>query len=569
MPPQSTARKRRAIRTIANEPIRAVAYLRLSRAKPKPGDTEVGLDTQLAGCQRAIEVLGGAIAATEQDILAGDRIDRPGLWRAIERIRTGEANALIVYAIDRFGRDSVQQGVAVHAIRAAGGRLISATQNLEEGPLGEFMRHVYEFAGAIELASIRERTARGIDAKFRQAKRYKPGKRPPYGYRRVADSSGVVTYEMDPAEAAAVRHIFTQRAAGVSLRQIVLRLNADGILSPLGGKWNPSTLHDIANRGKTYATGEHECWLTRIERDANNVPYVVDRPPEERYTVSMPTIIDVETWQRAEAAAKRHVWFSRRSDRPAEYGLLRYGFARCAYCGRALAVSRGSYVCSQHGNQRPCTTPPTITVESLDSPILTWLQAIIEDPGRANAYRVERQVHTPDPEALAAALAAEQQVADLEQRANTLIDNLGLLSGAAAQLAAERLNALNDDLDAARVMRDRLVAACRVTLTEEASALVPQDVLASAILDAIKAMVAAAPDAEHTFTVLLPLPEGAAEYAVPLSWKAWQAALSVLNVSVTVAQEKSGLPRWVAEMRPSGGVAVSSNPKDYLFASGA
>src|ERR671917_34807 len=139
-------RKRRlASSTSAHDPVRAVAYVRLSRAKTKPGDTEIGLETQLAGCERAVAAMGGTIVATEQDIQSGDRLDRPGLWAAIDRIQGGEANALIVYAVDRFGRDSVQQGVAVHAIRQAGGRLLSATENLEEGPLGDFMRSAMTF----------------------------------------------------------------------------------------------------------------------------------------------------------------------------------------------------------------------------------------------------------------------------------------------------------------------------------------------------------------------------------------------------------------------------------------
>src|SRR5215216_3954508 len=116
-------RTRTKPRTNADGPLRAVAYVRLSRAKPKPGDTEVGLETQLAGCERAIAAMGGTVVATEQDIQSGDRLDRPGLWAAIDRVRSGEANAIIVYALDRFGRDQDQQGVAVVAIKQAGGRL--------------------------------------------------------------------------------------------------------------------------------------------------------------------------------------------------------------------------------------------------------------------------------------------------------------------------------------------------------------------------------------------------------------------------------------------------------------
>ncbi|MCI3953205.1 MAG: Resolvase domain protein [Burkholderiales bacterium] len=567
------SRTRTKPRTIADGPLRAVAYVRLSKAKPKPGDTEVGLETQQAGCERAIVALGGSVIAVEQDIHSGDRLDRPGLWRAIERVQAGDANAVIVYAVDRFGRDSVQQGVAVHAIRAAGGRLLSATQDLEQGPIGELMRNIYEFAGAIELASVRERTNRALDAKFRKAARYKPSTRPPYGYRRIG-SGATATYEIEPTEAAVVRRVFTERAAGTSLRRILLGLNADGIPGPAGGHWFPSTLRVIVGR-ETYATGQHECWRTRIERDADNVPFVVERPEEDRYNVAMPAIIDPALFARGQVAAERNVWSSRRADRPAEYGLLRYGFGRCATCGRALSVvgvkdGTTRYACTHHQKTPPCPAPASIKVDALDGPILTWLQGIIEDPTRADAYRVERRNTTPDARALAAALAAERHVAELEQQATALAKNLALVSGAAAQIVAEQLNSLNDDIDAARTGRDWLVEACRVTVAEDALTLAPQDALAQTILEAIHAMAAADPEPTQTFTVLLRLPEGAAEFTVPLSWKAWQAALAVLNVTVAVAQERSELPRWAAEMRLPGGVAVSGSSKNgYLFASRA
>src|SRR5262245_47029332 len=119
---RATKTRRRSQRTLPSDsPIRAIVYTRLSQAKPRPGDTEIGMATQLAGCERHISALSGTVVGTEQDILSGDRLDRPGLWRAIDRVRAGEANAIVVYALDRLGRDNVQQGVVVHALRGAGG----------------------------------------------------------------------------------------------------------------------------------------------------------------------------------------------------------------------------------------------------------------------------------------------------------------------------------------------------------------------------------------------------------------------------------------------------------------
>jgi hypothetical protein len=276
---------------------------------------------------------------------------------------------------------------------------------------------------------------------------------------------------------------------------------------------------------------------------------------------------------RARATAARNVWKSRRADRPAEVGILRYGFARCAGCGRAMSVvehpnGRPRYLCTNGRHpSHPCSAQASISIDMLDGPMLTWLQAIIEDPSRADAYRVERHAATPDAQALAAALAAEARVGELEAHIGGLVENLALLTGAAAEMAAARLNALSDDLDAARAQRDRLADACRVAVADDAFTLAPQDALAAAVLDAIHAMMAADPEPAQTFPVLLHLPAGAAEYTVPLSWQAWQAALAVLDVTVTVAQEQSDLPRWVAELRLPGGVAASTPAPAYLSGS--
>ena len=319
-----------------------------------------------------------------------------------------------------------------------------------------------------------------------------------------------------------------------------------------------------------YWTGQHELWRTKTVRDADGVPFREERTKDERYTVPFPAFIDPVLAERATATAERNIWKSYRHDRRAENGLLRYGFARCGHCGRAMNVTQRKtgetmYVCTTGAHPtRPCPAPPAISVDKLDGPILTWLQAIIEDPTRADAYRVEHRPAAPDPEALAAALAAERLIADLEQQATALAKNLGLVSGAAAQIVADHLNSLNDDLAAARAERDRFAAACRVTITKDAVSVSPQDALAAAVLDAIQAMIAADPEPERTFTVLVPVAGGAAEYTVPLSWKAWQAALAVLNVTVTVAQRNSSLPRWVAEMQLPTGITVSSATSGYL-----
>ena len=140
------------------------------------------------------------------------------------------------------GSDAIQTHAAVvlHTLRKAGGRLVSATENIESGALGDFMRAALSLASALEVERNRERTARWNETRYRQAGRYKPTKKPVYGYRRMG--RGVeATYEVDATEAQVLQRVFTERARGASLRTIISGLTRDGIPSPAGkGSWGAS-----------------------------------------------------------------------------------------------------------------------------------------------------------------------------------------------------------------------------------------------------------------------------------------------------------------------------------------
>ena len=73
-------------------------------------------------------------------------------------------------------------------------------------------------------------------------------------------------------EAAIVRRIFEDYAAGVSPRSIAKRLNAEGVSGPLGGTWGPSTIHGNRQRG----TGilNNELYIGRLVW--NRLRYVKD-----------------------------------------------------------------------------------------------------------------------------------------------------------------------------------------------------------------------------------------------------------------------------------------------------
>ena len=584
-------RRRRTPARDLQAPKRVVIVTRLSK---DPGDGAVNHGTQEAGCRRKAEAEGMTVVAVFRDDISGDRLDRPGLSQARAMIEAGEVEVLLTYATDRLSRDQVDVAVIVHQVRRAGGDVLSATEDLAAGPLGDFMRGTYAFAAQMELVKNRERTNRGLGARFAAQGKYKPGPRPPYGYRKEG-TGGDATYHEHPAQAAVVRRIFAETAQGRSRRAVAKGLNAEGVPTASGKPWDPALITRIIGRD-TYWTGEHECWRTRTARDADNVPYAEIRPADERYRVGgFPVLVDAETAQRAKAAAARNRWATRRADRDPKTALLRYGFAVCGGCGQRLAVDTNraghvSYRCATVRTNWRCRAQACIAVDKLDGPVWDWVLVVLQDPSQAGRYVYARPPAASVPDTVSALAAAEARVADLTAQADGLIANLALLSGPAARLAADRANGLNADLTAATAERDGLAAEIARARRPASPTVIPADAMARAGAAAIRAMLDAEPADPATVTRPVPgagplrPPEGAivlrapyapGEYlpaslraqhaargtepavelalALPDTWKARRAALSVLNVEVRVNQAGAAAPRWEAVMRPGDG----------------
>ncbi len=183
---------------------------------------------------------------------------------------------------------------------------------------------------------------------------------------------------------------------------------------------------------------------------------------------------------------------------------------------------------------------------------------MLEDPEQGAAFLVVADDPAPDPDAREALAEAERRGADLESTVAGLIGNLGLLSGVAATLAAEKANAMNAEIEAARSQRDRLSAVASGKASAR-RAVFDLDAATRAAAGAIRAMQASDPDAGIT-TTLASRSEAGGSVTVPDTWKARQAALAAFNVSVVVAPEKSDQPRWVAEMRFGDGSGIRAFP---------
>jgi hypothetical protein len=221
---------------------------------------------------------------------------------------------------------------------------------------------------------------------------------------------------------------------------------------------------------------------------------------------------------------------------------------------------RAYYLCSNgHHPTRPCPAPARIATDTLDAHVWWWLQRVLEDPSRADAWRVV-PTRSPEVAETSAKLAEiERRIARLEKVAAGLMTNFALLTGPAAAAAAETLNQTHEALAQERATRDALAAAAAAAAAETPiTTLEATDLIANAYVHALSAMHRADPNPAQTDAVVIRTPAGSTQMTVPISWAARRAAMAVLGVSVVVSREE---PRWVATMRLAGRTAVIGLPR--------
>ena len=142
-------------------------------------------------------------------------------------------------------------------------------------------------------------------------------------------ATGAAHHEVYEPEAAVVRRIFTDRAAGITVREICRRLNADAVASPTGKPtWGHSTLSRLLR---------NEAYIGRVYY--NRTESVPDRRPTRRnrqvwrdrdewIPIDCPRIISDELFQAAGRVATDNTKWSPRRAEPAQID--------CGSAGRAI-----------------------------------------------------------------------------------------------------------------------------------------------------------------------------------------------------------------------------------------
>jgi DNA invertase Pin-like site-specific DNA recombinase len=203
---------------------RTVAYLRVST--DKQADKGVSLDAQRAKVAaysalydlELVDVIGDAGVSAKT-------LDRPGLRIALEMLKSGRADAVLVVKLDRLTRSVRDLGhlVETYFADSQGPALLSVGEQVDtRTAAGRLVLNVLGAVSQWEREAIGERTASAM-RHMQRAGEYTGGAAP-IGFRLTPDHRLV----QDPSEQAVLAHAQALRAQGLSLQRIASELGRLG-----------------------------------------------------------------------------------------------------------------------------------------------------------------------------------------------------------------------------------------------------------------------------------------------------------------------------------------------------
>lgn len=329
---------------------RALGYIRVSKAREEMISPELQLAAITDWCVRNNTALIDTI--TDLDA-TGRNFARAGVQTLIERIEAGEADTVVVWKWSRFGRNVRDCLVNIDRLEIAGGRLVAATEDFDDSPVGRFGRGQFLLMAQFESERIGEQWKEAQARRLRQGVPHNGS--PRYGYRLENGQ-----YQIDPDTGPILAQMYRRYIAGHSFPALVRWLNDSSIPSPEGGIWWVNPILRMLDRG--FGAG-----------------YIWSKG--EFHPGVHPSIITAQEWEDYQRARRTRSKLARRHITPTHpYA----GLARCRACGYAMIRmtrdKRTFLRCngSMQATNR-CLIPAYIPMPEMDAAVFDWLAGLARE----------------------------------------------------------------------------------------------------------------------------------------------------------------------------------------------
>jgi site-specific DNA recombinase len=313
--------------------------------------------------------------------------DRPKFQQMLADADQKKFEVVVIWALDRFGREMADMLVNARRLERLGIELISVKEKFGNDPQGKMMRNTLANFAEYEKALIKDRTHRGRNKKWKNKEAWIG--QPPFGYRFDEKICKVVQIL---EEAKVVRRIVELYLNNVnySFNDICLILKRDHTTTKRGKEWTTANLS--ATLSKTIYYGYHVS-NTKIMNAKGEI--IGDKPPEDHIiwdANDIDAIMTKQEWDDIQAKAKSGK--SKRAGRHFSYAktFMLHDLLKCGLCGSVITPYRADeghnnrryYKCRWHKagakereiNDRERCLLPTIPAEQLEDWI--WDQLAVK-----------------------------------------------------------------------------------------------------------------------------------------------------------------------------------------------
>ncbi len=221
--------------------MKAVLYIRVSTARQ--AEQGASLDTQEARLRQYAAFHGiEQVEVVADEGLSGKTTARAGFQKVMEAVKAKTVDAVIVYSLSRFARNTIATLEAIEVMNAKGVAFHSLSENIDTtSPIGRFFLTTLAALAQLEREQIAERTRAVLQHKKSLGERVG---QVPFGSREEA---GMIM--PDAREQAAIQLIGALRAKGLSCRAIAEELKKQEVQNKRGKvSWSKQQVHRILGR---------------------------------------------------------------------------------------------------------------------------------------------------------------------------------------------------------------------------------------------------------------------------------------------------------------------------------
>ncbi|MEV6209534.1 recombinase family protein [Kitasatospora sp. NPDC051914] len=418
---------------------RAIIYIRVSTEREEMQSPE----QQRYSCEQyakrnGIKIVGEPVEDLD---LSGTSSSKRQISAIIGRVRSGEANIVLVWKWSRFGRNIRESQVNLHELEKAGGRLIAATEDYDTDTYhGRFSRDNMLLVADLQAGIIGATWQEAHDRRHRAGLPHTGQAR--FGYMRCPDCrrkedapeqfhhcrscDGVLV--VDPVRGPALGEAYERYVAGASISGIARDMKERGIRSLSGAVMKPSAWQNVMDSG--FAAGLIR-WrgpeFRRLHGRAAKKPDTYDNWAPGRHVA----LISMDVWEAYKKLRQNPATIPWSTEAKYAYS----GLLRCAAvdeagakCNRRMTAS--ALIRSNGGAGMKLFRCPgiamkecsgvTITLKRLDSATLAWLGEFARgaDMGllamKRSARRAQAESDIPSVRAdIAAAQSKRKKLLDL------------------------------------------------------------------------------------------------------------------------------------------------------------